>query len=139
VGQWDYFFDIETWFQCNVKVQRDFPDLRIFHGIECDILPDGRLDLDARTLGALDYVIVSIHTLLDLDIAAMTRRVLEAIRHPAATILAHPSGRLFHQRPCSLSIDRTDSPDTHTPAKHRSALGGGPAIRFQSRSIFVRI
>ena len=27
VGQWDYFFDVETWFQCNVKVQRDFPDV----------------------------------------------------------------------------------------------------------------
>lgn len=27
VGPWDYFFDVETWFQCNVKVQRDFPDV----------------------------------------------------------------------------------------------------------------
>jgi uroporphyrinogen-III decarboxylase len=27
VTQWDYFFDVETWFQCNVKVQRDFPDV----------------------------------------------------------------------------------------------------------------
>jgi DNA polymerase (family 10) len=81
------------------RVQRDFPDVRIFHGVECDILPDGRLDLDARALGALDYVIVSIHTLLDMEGASMTRRVVEAIRHPAATILAHPSGRLFHERP----------------------------------------
>jgi len=27
VSQWDYFFDVESWFQCNVKVLRDFPDL----------------------------------------------------------------------------------------------------------------
>jgi uroporphyrinogen-III decarboxylase len=27
VGQWDYFFDLETWFQCNVTVQRDFPEV----------------------------------------------------------------------------------------------------------------
>lgn len=81
------------------RVQAAFPDVRLFHGVECDILPDGRLDLDARTLGTLDYVIVSIHTLLDLDLEAMTRRVVTALGHPATTILAHPSGRLFHERP----------------------------------------
>lgn len=27
VSQWDYFFDPETWFQCNLRVQQDFPDV----------------------------------------------------------------------------------------------------------------
>jgi len=26
-GFWDYFFDVETWFQANLKVIRDFPDV----------------------------------------------------------------------------------------------------------------
>ena len=80
------------------RVQRDFPDLRIFHGLECDILPDGRLDLDEPTRATLDFVIASIHTLLDMDAAAMTRRVAHALRQPHVTVLAHPSGRLFHER-----------------------------------------
>jgi uroporphyrinogen decarboxylase len=27
ISQWDYFFNIEAWFDANVKVQRDFPDV----------------------------------------------------------------------------------------------------------------
>jgi DNA polymerase (family X) len=80
------------------RAAREFPGLRLFRGVECDILPSGALDLDERTLGALDFVIVSIHSLLDMDPAAMTRRVVRALRAPLATVLAHPSGRLFHER-----------------------------------------
>ena len=27
MSQWEYFFDVESWFRANVKVQRDFPDV----------------------------------------------------------------------------------------------------------------
>lgn len=84
--------------------QRENPDMRIFHGVECDILPDGRLDLDARTLSRLDYVIVSVHSLTWMDRAAMTARITRALAHPCALILAHPSGRLLLERE-ALDLD----------------------------------
>jgi len=27
IGQWEYFFDVESWYRANVKVQRDFPEV----------------------------------------------------------------------------------------------------------------
>ena len=105
------------------RVQRDFPDVRIFHGVECDILPDGRLDLDARTLSSLDYVIASVHTLLDMESEAMTRRVVAAVSQPATTILAHPSGRLFHERPPYRLA---------WPRVYEAAAASGVAIEFNT-------
>lgn len=80
------------------QAQRAYPGVRLFHGVECDILPDGRLDYPDELLARLDYVIVSIHSGLDADRGAMTARVVRALGHPATTILAHPSGRLLRER-----------------------------------------
>ncbi len=80
------------------KVQADFPEVRIFRGIECDILPDGRLDLDDDALEMLDYVVVSVHSVMRMDCDTMTRRLVRAIQHPHATLLGHPSGRLLLER-----------------------------------------
>ncbi len=79
-------------------VQRDFPDVRILHGLECDILPDGLLDMPADVLGELDYVIASIHSPLGEDREAMTRRLIGAVGQPYVTLLGHPSGRLLLER-----------------------------------------
>ncbi|MFH1145335.1 MAG: PHP domain-containing protein [Candidatus Eisenbacteria bacterium] len=81
------------------RLQGAFPALRLFHGVECDILPDGRLDYDDDVLARLDYVIASIHTATEMPREAMTRRIVRALEHPAVTILAHPSGRLLRERP----------------------------------------
>lgn len=70
----------------------------VFAGVECDILADGRLDLDDRTLAQLDYVVVSVHNAFAQDEAAMTQRIVKAIEHPAATMLGHPTGRLLLRR-----------------------------------------
>lgn len=34
----------------------------VFAGVECDILPDGRLDFDDAVLSQLDYVVASVHS-----------------------------------------------------------------------------
>ncbi|MCK4303079.1 MAG: PHP domain-containing protein [Candidatus Eisenbacteria sp.] len=80
------------------SVQEAFTGLRIFHGVECDILPDGTLDLDDRTLARLDYALISIHSLLHMGREAMTQRIIRAMQHPKAIILAHPTGRLLLER-----------------------------------------
>jgi len=73
-------------------------DIRILRGMEVDILADGSLDLEDEMLEALDIVLVSVHSKLDLPAAKQTDRILRAVRHPAVHILAHPTGRLINRR-----------------------------------------
>ena len=72
--------------------------IRVLAGVECDILPDGRLDLDEEALRALDYVVVSVHSAFSQSEAEMTARIIRAIEHPCATMLGHLTGRLLLKR-----------------------------------------
>jgi DNA polymerase (family X) len=72
--------------------------LRLFHGVESDILADGSLDYDDDVLAGLDYVVGSVHSGFGLSEAQMTERVLRAVRNPYLTILGHPTGRLLLRR-----------------------------------------
>jgi DNA polymerase (family X) len=65
---------------------------------EVDILKDGSLDLDDEVLAQLDLVVVSVHSYMNLDRAAMTERILAAVENPYTQILAHPTGRLVLRR-----------------------------------------
>jgi DNA polymerase (family 10) len=71
---------------------------RILKGVEADILADGQLDYGADVLGRFDFVIGSVHSRFDLDVEAMTARVLRAMDDPRLTILGHPTGRLLLTR-----------------------------------------
>ncbi len=75
-----------------------FPDLHILHGIEVDILADGRLDLDDETLALLDWVVASIHSRFEMDPEAATARALAAVNHPHVHAFGHPRGRLIGSR-----------------------------------------
>jgi len=70
----------------------------VFAGVECDILPDGRLDYDDATLAKLDYVVASVHNVFTQDEATMTARIIRAIEHSRTTMLGHLSGRLLLRR-----------------------------------------
>ncbi len=73
---------------------------RVLAGVECDILPDGRLDYDDATFNALglDYVVVSVHNAFAQTEDEMTRRIVRAIEHPRSTMLGHATGRLLLRR-----------------------------------------
>ncbi|SME93425.1 PHP domain-containing protein [Streptomyces sp. Amel2xC10] len=71
---------------------------RLLTGIECDILDDGSLDQEPELLERLDVVVVSVHSKLRMDAAAMTRRMVNAVRDPHADILGHCTGRLVGGR-----------------------------------------
>ncbi len=80
---------------------------RVLRGIECDILPDGRLDLPDDVLAELDWVQASVHGGQRMARAEMTKRVEEAVLHPAVSCLSHPTGRLINRRPeNALDLDR---------------------------------
>ena len=72
---------------------------RVLRGIECDILPDGRLDLPDDVLAELDWVQASVHGGQRMPRAEMTRRVEEALRNPSVRCLSHPKGRYINRRP----------------------------------------
>ncbi|HUJ22218.1 MAG TPA: DNA polymerase/3'-5' exonuclease PolX, partial [Bryobacteraceae bacterium] len=74
------------------------PGIRIFSGIECDILKDGALDLASDALAELDVVIGSVHSHMNMEAAEMTDRLLRALECPQLRILGHPTGRLLMQR-----------------------------------------
>ncbi len=72
--------------------------IRIFPGIEVDILADGRLDLDDEVLAQMDIVIASVHTRFEQSREDMTARILRAMENPHTRILGHPTGRLLLRR-----------------------------------------
>ena len=80
---------------------------RVLRGIECDILPDGRLDLPDDVLAELEWVQASVHGGQRMPRAEMTKRVEEALRNPFVRCLSHPMGRYINRRPeNSLDLDR---------------------------------
>jgi len=80
---------------------------RVLRGIECDILPDGRLDLPDEVLAELDWVQASVHGGQRMPHREMTKRVEEALRNPYVRCLSHPKGRYINRRPeNALDLDR---------------------------------
>jgi DNA polymerase (family 10) len=72
---------------------------RVLRGTECDILPDGRLDLPDDVLAELDWVQASVHGGQRMPRREMTKRVEEALRNPYVRCLSHPKGRYINRRP----------------------------------------
>ncbi len=80
--------------------------IRIFSGLECDILKDGAMDIDCGALAELDIVIGSVHSHMGLEPAAMTDRLLAALECPHLTAIGHPTGRLLlHREPFAFDCD----------------------------------
>src|SRR5213082_2822824 len=87
------------------KLNKKLDGFRVFAGVECDILRDGKLDFDDEILAELDFAVASIHSVFNLSEAEMTKRIIRAMENPFITILAHPTGRLLLKRePYSIDI-----------------------------------
>lgn len=80
------------------ELNLELAPFRIFKGIESDILPDGKLDYPDETLAKFDFIVSSIHSVLNMDIRKATQRLITAIENPYTTILGHPTGRLLLRR-----------------------------------------
>ncbi|MFE9353905.1 DNA polymerase/3'-5' exonuclease PolX [Streptomyces olivaceoviridis] len=73
--------------------------MRLLHGTELNIGPDGEVDWPAEFLAGFDLCVASLHSHFDLDRAAMTRRLVRACEHPYVNIIGHPTTRLIGKRP----------------------------------------
>ncbi len=90
-----------------VAANEQLAPFRVLRGIECDILPDGRLDLPDEVLAELDWVQASVHGGQRMARPEMTKRVEEALRNPHVRCLSHPTGRYIHRRPeNALDLER---------------------------------
>jgi DNA polymerase (family 10) len=79
-------------------VQKKFAGIRIFKGIEADILVDGAMDYPDAILAGFDFVIASVHSRFNLSEEDQTRRICRALANPYVTMLGHPTGRLLLSR-----------------------------------------
>lgn len=79
------------------RVNRELEGFMVLAGIECNIDPDGNLDIGNKILGDLDVVVASVHSGLDMSRAAMTARILTALHNEQVDILGHPTGRIIQQ------------------------------------------
>ena len=72
--------------------------IKIFAGVEVDILADGALDLSDDVLAQMDLVIASVHSHFNQSPAEITDRLLRAIENPNTSLIGHPTGRLLLRR-----------------------------------------
>lgn len=81
--------------------------IKILKSAETDILKDGSLDLDKKTLDQMDYVLASVHANTNMGKEEMTKRVIKAMKENRISILGHPTGRLINKRePIQLDLDK---------------------------------
>lgn len=85
----------EQWKKIRDTEQR--AGIRLFAGVEADILADGSMDL-AEHLGELEWVVGSVHQKLQMSKDEMTKRIVRAIESGKIDCLGHPTGRQIGQR-----------------------------------------
>ena len=81
---------------------------RVLRGIECDILPDGSLDLPDDVLAELDWVQLSLHAGQRAPRRSDHGTVTRGDAPPGGVrCLSHPTGRLInHRPPNALDLER---------------------------------
>jgi DNA polymerase (family 10) len=100
-------------------VEKRMKGIRIFAGIEVDILGDGSLDLSDSVLEQMDIVIASVHSHFNQDRSTMTERLLKAVANPNTSVIGHPTGRLLLRREAyQFDLDAV----LKAAAKHRVAM-----------------
>ena len=125
--------------------------ITLLAGIECDIRPDGTMDLADDCLAQLDVVVASVHSGFNQDESQMTDRMLRAIACRYVDIIGHPTGRRLLRREgykvdvntlieaaatagvmleINAQVDRLDLSDMHTKA----ARDGGAKIVISTDS-----
>ncbi len=76
-----------------------YPAVRLLHGSELNIDPDGGVDWPAEFLAGFDVCVAAVHSQFNQARREMTRRLVRACEHPHVNIIGHPTGRLTGRRP----------------------------------------
>ncbi|WP_433500704.1 DNA polymerase/3'-5' exonuclease PolX [Sphaerimonospora sp. CA-214678] len=81
------------------RLQMKYPDMRLLHGTELNIAPDGSVDWPAEVLAGFDVCVASVHSHFNQPRAEMTRRYITACENPHVHIIGHPTTRKIGRRP----------------------------------------
>ena len=81
------------------RLRDSYPTIEILQGLEVDIMPDGCLDCADAILERLDIVLASLHDGAGHSADVLTRRCLQAMRHPLVNVITHPSNQMVGRRP----------------------------------------
>jgi len=86
------------------ELDRHFKGMRLLHGTELNIDPDGGVDWPPEFLAGFDLCVASIHSHFRAGRDAQTRRLVRACENPYVHIIGHPTTRLLGRRP-GLDLD----------------------------------
>ena len=81
--------------------------MRLLHGTELNIGPDGSVDWPEDILAGFDLCVASVHSHFDQPRAEMTRRFLRACENPMVNVIGHPTTRRIGKRP-GVDVDFTE-------------------------------
>lgn len=73
--------------------------MRLLHGVELNIGPDGEVDWPGEFLAGFDLCVASVHSHFNQGREALTRRLVRACENPYVNIIGHPTTRVIGKRP----------------------------------------
>ncbi|MEV5319965.1 DNA polymerase/3'-5' exonuclease PolX [Streptomyces sp. NPDC052687] len=73
--------------------------MRLLHGAELNIGPEGDVDWPAGFLSGFDLCVASVHSHFTQDRDALTRRIVRACENPYVNVIGHPTTRIIGKRP----------------------------------------
>ncbi|WP_157245673.1 DNA polymerase/3'-5' exonuclease PolX [Nonomuraea typhae] len=80
------------------KLQESYPDMRLLHGSELNIAPDGSVDWPEEILAGFDVCVASVHSHFTQSREEMTRRFIAACENPYVDVIGHPTTRKIGKR-----------------------------------------
>jgi histidinol phosphatase-like PHP family hydrolase len=83
--------------EVNAKLQAEGCDVRVLRSIELNLDPQGKGDMEPKSLQRLDLVLGCFQSVLRKK-EDQTERYLAALRNPDIQILGHPRGRIYNYR-----------------------------------------
>jgi DNA polymerase (family 10) len=122
------------------ELQEDYPAMRLLHGCELNIGPDGSIDYDPEFLAGFDWGVAGVHGWFDLDRDQQTRRVVMAMENPAVNAIGHLTGRMIGRRPgIELDTETVLAAAERTGCaleinSHLDRLDASSEMLYQSRS-----
>jgi DNA polymerase (family 10) len=79
-------------------LDRRYRGMRLLHGTELNIGPDGEVDWPPDFLEGFDLCVASVHSHFHQEPEVLTRRLVTACEHPRINIIGHPTTRLIGKR-----------------------------------------
>ncbi|WP_285527811.1 DNA polymerase/3'-5' exonuclease PolX [Streptomyces lavendulae] len=73
--------------------------MRLLHGTELNIGPDGDLDWPDEFLAEFDLCVASVHSHFNQNRRDLTGRLIRACENPHVSVIGHPTTRLIGRRP----------------------------------------